>query len=350
MAHLLSTGHLRDEEAARAAQTIERNAKLQAQLINQLLDMSRISTGKLHLDVQPMTFVRVVQAAMNTVQRDADAKQVHVSLSAGDDPGLIEGDAARLQQVVVTLLNNAIRCTAPKGAIMVTVACTDGAAELIVRDTGQGMSAETLLHVFDGFHQGRDLRRDRTGLRVGLAIARHIVEAHGGTIVAQSEGEGTGATFTVRVPVALGSRRPTGVNATVEAADEKYPPLLAGLCALVVEDQPDSRTLLDAVLTRCGMRVLAVDSVQDALHALDRQSIDVIISDIGLQGEDGLTLMRRVRARPAERGGTAPAIAVSAYVDAAARASALEAGYQAYVAKPLAPADVTAAVAALIRR
>jgi CheY-like chemotaxis protein/anti-sigma regulatory factor (Ser/Thr protein kinase) len=292
----------------------------------------------------------VVQAAVEAVQLRADAKQLHLSLAGAEDPRPIEGDAARLQQVVVSLLTNAITFTPPNGSIMVSVGRTDGAEELIVHDTGQGMSAEVLSHIFDGFQQDRESRQHHAGLGLGLALARHVVEAHGGTIVVNSDGEGKGSTVTVRVPLALSRGTSPVANATVGMAQEECPPVLAGLCALVVEDQLDSRTLLDEVLTRCGVRVIAVDSAHDALQMLDSHSIDVIVSDIGLEREDGLALMRRVRERPAERGGTVPAMAVSAYGGAADRARALEAGYQTYVSKPLAPAEVTAAVAALVRR
>jgi signal transduction histidine kinase/CheY-like chemotaxis protein len=348
-AHLLSAGHLSAGQAARAIQTIERNAKAQARLIDDLLDASRIMTGKLELDVHPLTFSSVVTAAVESVQHEADARHVRLMLESTDDPGPIEGDATRLQQVVVKVLANAIKFTPAHGAIMVRVGRTDREAELTVRDTGEGMSAQTLSHILDRSYQGGEPGRTRPGLGLGLALARQIVEAHEGTITAASDGEGKGATLTIRVPFALGRRTAANLKASPASAEDARPPGLAGLCALVVEDQPDSRELLDAMLTRCDVRVCAVDSVRDALVALDTHPVDVIISDIGLEGEDGLTLMRRVRERSPERRGTVPAIAVSAYASAADRTRALEAGYQKHFAKPLDPAEVIAAVAALVR-
>jgi CheY-like chemotaxis protein len=222
---------------------------------------------------------------------------------------------------------------------------TDREAEVTVHDTGESLLPEALSHLFD---PGADSEPPRRGLGLGLAIARHVLEAHGGTLEAASEGEGKGATLTLRVPFARRRRKGTDVPAPL-APEEACSRALAGRCALVVEDQPDSRDFVDVVLAQCGMRVIAVGSVHDALTALDGQPIDVLISDIGLATEDGLTLMRRVRARPPERGGSVPAIAVSAYRGATDRTRALEAGYHTYLAKPLDPADVIAAVAALVR-
>jgi CheY-like chemotaxis protein len=211
------------------------------------------------------------------------------------------------------------------------------------------MSEVAMSHIFDRLDPGGEPGRHRPGLRLGLATARDIVEAHGGTITATSRGEGQGSTVTVRVPFARGRRTAADVSATSAPQEEGCPAELAGVNALVVEDQPDSRELLEAVLVRCGMRVCAVDSVPDALEALDTHPVDIIISDIGLEGEDGLTLMRRVRERPLEKGGSVPAIAVSAYGGPADRARAAEAGYQTYLAKPLNPAAVIAAMAVLLR-
>jgi signal transduction histidine kinase/CheY-like chemotaxis protein len=348
-AHLLATGQLRDDQTTRAGQIIERNAKAQAQLIDDLLDLSRIASGQFTVDRRPLVFSRVVEAAIEIVRPDLDAKHLQLSLSGAEEPGEIEGDVTRLQQVVLNLLANAIKFTPSRGTIAVRVRRTDRGMELTVHDTGQGISPKALAHIFDTFHGHHTPGPHGAGLGVGLAIARHILEAHSGTIVGQSEGEAQGATFTVRLPMALKRPPPRSVNAGPKAAEEECPPVLVGLCALVVEDQPDSRALLDAVLTRCGMRVIAVDSVPDALQALESHPIDVIISDIGLGREDGLTLIRRVRERPSEKGGGVPAIAVSAYGGAADRTRALAAGYQTYVSKPLVPTDVTAAMAALLR-
>jgi CheY-like chemotaxis protein len=272
---------------------------------------------------------------------------VDLSFSSTGDSESIAGDAARLQQAVVKILANAVKFTPANGVITVQ---TDRETALTVRDTGEGLSAEALSHLFDRVYHGGKPGRTRPGLGLGLAIARRIIEAHGGSIAAASSGEGAGATITVRLPFALWRQAAATVSATPASPNEACPPALAGRCALVVEDQPDSRELLDAVLVRSGMRVLAVESVHEALEALDAQPFDVIISDIGLASEDGFTLMRRVRARPAERGGGVPAIAVSAYGGSIGRTRAVEVGYQTYLAKPLDPAEVIAAVAVLLRR
>jgi CheY-like chemotaxis protein/nitrogen-specific signal transduction histidine kinase len=348
-AHLLSAGHLSQEKAAHAIQTIERNARAQAQLIDDLLDASRITAGKLELDVHPLTFSSVVKAAVESVQPEADAKHLHLSLSSADDPELIEGDVVRLRQVVVKVLANAIRFTPVNGVITVSVGHTEREAELKVRYTGEGVSAEALSHLVDRFDHGGEPEWIRPGSGLGLDIAGRIIEAHGGTIAAASEGEASGATLTVRLPFALGRGTGAEVHGAPASANEVCPPALAGRCALVVEDQRDSREFLEAVLTQCGMRVIAVDSVHDALETLDAEPVNVLISDIGLASEDGLTLMRRVRERPPERAGKVPAIAVSAYGGPADRTRALEAGYQKYIVKPLDPAEVIAAVTVLVR-
>jgi PAS domain S-box-containing protein len=348
-AHLLSDGHLRETQAARAIEIIERNAKAQARLIDDLLDASRMVSGALDLDVHVLTVSSVVRTAVESVQSEANAKSVHVVVWDAGDLEPIEGDAARLRRAMVEVLVYAITCTPANGAIAVRLGRTDREAQVTVRDTGDGLSPEALAHLFDRFDPGAKPERPRGGLGLGLAIARHIIEAHGGTIEAASEGEGKGTTLMLRMPFARGRQTGTDLRPTPVSPDEACPPGLAGRCALVVEDQPDSRDFVDAVLEQCGMRVIAVESVHEAVKALDVHSVDVIISDIGLATEDGLTLMRRVRARPPERGGSVPAIAVSAYRGATDRTRAIEAGYQTYLAKPLDPADVIAAVAALLR-
>ena len=344
-AHLLSAGHLSHDKAVHAIETIERNAKAQAQLIDDLLDASRLMTGTLELDVHPLTLSSVVRAAIERVQPEADAKQVHLSLASADDRDRIEGDAVRLRQAVVKLLANAITFTPANGMITVNAEEHEGAAELRVRDTSEGLSAKVLSPALDPSHQGGEPERMGPGL--GLGIARQIIEAHGGTIAAAREGAGPGTIVTVRLPFVPGRPTAAAVHATAPA-NETCSAALVGRCALVVEDHADSQEFLDAVMTHCGMRVIAVDSVHDALEALDAQPVDVIISDIGLATEDGLALMRRVRELSPERGGRVPAIAVSAHGGPADRTRATEAGYQRYIAKPLNPAELITAVTALL--
>ncbi|HWW87963.1 MAG TPA: ATP-binding protein [Vicinamibacterales bacterium] len=345
---LLSTGHLSGDATIRGLQIILRNGKAQAQLIDDLLGVSRIVSGTFELDLQPLNLGSVVKEAVESVRPTARAKRLRLSLSSPDLLPPIEGDGNHLRQVLVKILDNAVQFTPPEGTITVTVGRTHHEAEVTVCDTGKGISSEALPHIFDRLYEGGEPGRHRRGLGLGLAIARHVIEAHRGSIGVDSAGEGKGCAVTLRLPFALDPRTAIGVNITPAAFDEACAPVLAGRRALVVEDQPDWRELLEMVLTRFGVRVFAVGSVQEALEALDRQPIDVIISDIGLEGEDGLALMRYVREHLPDRRRSVPAIAVSAYAGARDRARALEAGFQKHLAKPVDPGEVIAAVAALV--
>jgi PAS domain S-box-containing protein len=344
-ARMLATDQLGGAHAKRAIQIIERNAKAQAQLIEELLDVSRIITGKLQLDARPLMLRAVVNDAVESIAHAAQEKGVDLVVDSVQESGLVEGDPSRMHQVVSNLLSNAVKFTPAGGRVEVQLRRYDQSVELAVRDTGEGMESAELPLIFDRFHQAAQKRGNpRGGLGLGLAIARHIVEAHGGTIRAHSDGLGKGSTVAVELP------RARALPETEESrADLECPATLEGRRVLVVEDKSDSRELLKVVFEGCKMLVVSADSARQALEALDRERFDVIVSDIGLpDGEDGLALMRLVRARHADLGGRTPAIALTAFASGADRRQALAAGYHTHVAKPFEPSDLIAAVASLL--
>ena len=289
---MLATDHLDEIRSKRALEIIERNAKAQAQLIEDLLDVSRIITGKLQLDVRPLMFRKVVNEAVESVAHTAQEKGVELVVDSAEDDGPIDGDAGRMQQVLCNLLSNAVKFTPAGGHVGVQLSRQGEFVNLTVRDTGEGMESSDLPLVFERFHQAAQRgRQTHGGLGLGLAIARHIVEAHGGSIRAQSDGLGKGSTFTVTLPVANGAWQAT----ELDELDLECPASLEGRRVLVVEDKADSRALLETLFEACKMHVVAADSVRSALSAIDRERFDVIVSDIGLpDGEDGLDLMRMV--------------------------------------------------------
>jgi signal transduction histidine kinase len=352
-AQVLRMGKLDPAASARALETIERNARAQAQLIADLLDVSRIITGKLRLDFQPVELRRILDAALDSVRPAAEAKGIRLGVSLGPLASPVLGDADRLQQVVWNLLSNAIKFTPGDGAVEVRLRQNGGSAEVRVSDTGAGIRPDFLPYVFDRFRQAEStITRSHGGLGLGLSIVRHLVELHGGTVEVQSPGEGQGATFSVLLPV-----RPALAEAPalVEAKEAEASPwgrteLLRGVSVLVVEDEEDTRELLITALEQCGAEVIAVSSAAEALERLDERPPDVLVSDLAMPGEDGYALIRKVRARPAERGGRVPAAALTAYARAEDRVRSLAAGFQMHVPKPIDPADLVSMVAALAGR
>jgi signal transduction histidine kinase/CheY-like chemotaxis protein len=328
----------------RGLESIERNARAQARLIEDLLEISRIVTGKLRLQVRDVDLAAIVDIAMDNVRPAAVAKRLELDARIDVRPALTAGDPDRLQQVVWNLLSNAVKFTPADGRVAVHLRQKDGYV-LTVQDTGAGIEPKFLPHVFDAFRQADgSATREHGGLGLGLAIARQLVEAHGGTIKARSEGKDFGATFEVILPSVIG----TGRLATrdVKGADAVDESLLHGINVLVVDDDEDARLLLQMTLSRYGAAVTTAGSARDALAAIDREVPHVVLSDIGMPHEDGYDLLRRLRARPAEQGGAIPAVAVTAYASATDRSSTQAAGYQPHVAKPFEPADV----ARLVRR
>ncbi|HJR08549.1 MAG TPA: PAS domain S-box protein [Pyrinomonadaceae bacterium] len=355
-AHMLRTGQFNSDSAAKAFETIERNARAQAQLIDDLLDVSRIITGKLRIDVRPVDPNSFIEAAIESVRPAAEAKGVRVQKIVDTGVVTVSGDPVRLQQVVWNLLSNAIKFTPRGGRVQVRLERINSHVEIGVSDSGSGIAQEFLPYVFDRFRQA-DQRTTRQygGLGLGLSIVRHLVELHGGTVRAESQGEGQGATFTVLLPVAP-VYHSTGQQVRVHPAARdtlpsyECPDRLDGLRILAVDDEPDTREMLKAGLGQCGADVTVVGSASEALEAMSRAVPDLLISDIGMPDEDGYELIRRVRELPAEGGGKVPAIALTAYARVEDRMQALRAGYQMHVPKPVELAELVAVAASLVRR
>jgi signal transduction histidine kinase/ActR/RegA family two-component response regulator len=350
-ARMLISKELNQERATHGIETIERNASALAHIIDDLLDVSRIVAGTLHLVPYPVDLAGVTQAAVDTVRPLAAAKSIQLQFVP--DPSsteVVSGDAGRLEQVVVNLLSNAIKFTPANGRVDVSIKRAGPNLELVVEDTGEGISPGFLPHVFDRFRQadGATSRR-HTGLGLGLAIVRQLVELHGGTVSADSSGPGKGAKFTVRLPIVT-SPRLRELRSRADD-DRPAPPLerLDGLHVLFVEDSADGRELMSMLIEQAGARVTAVASVREAFEALESLQPDALVSDIGLPDEDGYALIRRLRSREAERGGFVPAVALTGFVRPEDRARVLAAGFQLHVPKPINPAELMAAIAAVAR-
>jgi PAS domain S-box-containing protein len=355
-AHMLRTGQLGGEDAAKALETIERNARAQGQLIDDLLDVSRIITGKLRIDVRPVDPNSFIESAIEAVRPAAEAKGVRVQRIMDTGVVSVSGDPVRLQQVVWNLLSNAIKFTPRGGRVQVRLERVNSHIEIAVSDSGAGIEPEFLPYVFDRFRQAdQRTTRQHGGLGLGLAIARQLVEIHGGSVRAESPGAGQGSTFTVLLPVAPVYHSVSTEGRVHPAARDtlpvyECPERLDGLKVLVVDDEPDTRELLKVGLGQCGAEVTAVGSAAEALKAMTIEVPDLLISDIGMPDEDGYGLIRRVRQMPAENGGKVPAIALTAYARAEDRMQALRAGYQMHVPKPVELAELVAVAASLIQR
>ena len=339
---ILRKGAVDDVTASRGIAAIERNAKAQAQLVEDLLDVSRIISGNLRLDVKPIALTSVIKAAMDSVQPAADAKEIQLQIIVDPAVDNTRGDAARLQQVIWNLLSNSIKFTPKGGDVSVKVERSDSMAEIIVTDTGEGIRREFLPYVFDRFKQADgSISRKHAGLGLGLAIARHLMELHGGTIEADSAGAGLGAAFKVRLP--LGDASTAGTAQVDSAKRHALPglptasesPDLNGIRILVVDDEADAREMLRTVLEQLGADVTTASSARDAIDVLPAWKPNVLVSDIGMPEEDGYVLIKRVRALSSEAGGNIPAIALTGYVRVEERMRALEAGYQMFVPKPV---------------
>ena len=355
-ARLLGSMQLPPERVRQGIATIERNTLALAHIIDDLLDVSRTVAGHFQIEAQPVDLMAVVDAALGAVAPLAEAGKVQLTVSSTLQPGaVVRGDAGRLEQVVWNLLANAVKFTPAGGRVNVFVESHDDQMEIRVVDTGQGISPEFLPHVFERFRQadGATTRR-HSGLGLGLAIVRQLVALHGGTVHAASDGEGRGATFTVRLPLA---RREASAERAVTAgghAAAALPvagvPPLDGLRILVVDDHADGRTLTSLMLTQAGATVQAVATVSDALQAMRTRRPDVLVSDIGLPDEDGYALIRKVREAEADREDRLPALALTGYTRADDRARSLGAGFQAYVSKPVDPAELVAAIVGVTHR
>ncbi|WP_404790102.1 ATP-binding protein [Altericista sp. CCNU0014] len=346
---LLQRQQVRPEKMMATLATIERNAQIQAQLIEDLLDISRIMRGSLTLNPAPLDLRAVVLAAIETVSLAAEAKQIQIETSIETEVGQFWGDTDRLRQVLWNLLSNAVKFTPEAGRVEVILtaagdevpACT----KIIVRDTGKGIAPNALERIFDRFWQEDSTNtRKFGGLGLGLAISRQIVELHGGTLSAVSAGAGQGATFTVRLP--LRAPLPVGIEARSRSVEL---PTLAGLKILVVEDNPDSREFATFVLTEAGAEISAVDSAATALQMIDRNIPDAIVCDIELPEINGYELIRQIRSRSVEEGGTVLAIALTSYAGDYDRKQAISAGFQQHLSKPIQPEQLVNTIFELCR-
>ena len=350
---VLRSRQVPSETMIRALESIERNARAQARLIEDLLEISRIVTGKLRLQMRQADLAAIVSSAVEVVQPAAVAKRIRLIVDLGGRPAVTSGDPDRLQQVVWNLLSNAVKFTPAGGEVHVRLERDNGYV-ITVRDSGVGIDPAFVPYMFERFRQADgSASREHGGLGLGLAIVRQIVEMHGGTVKAYSEGKGTGATFEVRLPSELSEKGfaiPRETPASVLPPPREDAQLLDGINVLVVDDEEDARVLLETTLRGYGANVWTATSVDEALETFERAAPDVLLSDIGMPVQDGYALIHQIRARAASRGGLTPAVALTAYASPTDRLSTLAAGYQAHVAKPFEPEDVATLVRRLARR
>ncbi len=351
-ARMLQSGRLEQGAFIRAVDSIERNARIQVRLIEDILDGSRIITGQLHLETRPVDLIAIVNAALDAVRDAAAAKRVTLTVDLDVAAAHVRGDPERLQQVIWNLANNAIKFTHEGGAVAVALRRAGKDNQLKVMDTGEGISAEFLPHVFERFRQAEGTTARRYGgLGLGLALVRHIVEAHGGAVRAESDGPGRGATFSVTLPVHAVRVGETGADKPARAAGQRFSGDvvdLSGVIVLVVDDEADARDLVTTVLRAQGADVTAASSAAEALALVGTRTFMVMVSDIGMPVTDGYELIGRARALAAERGVHLPAVALTAYSREEDRRRALDAGFQAYVAKPVEPEELLRVVANLV--
>ena len=352
-ADLLLHDEVEPDKQRQAIETIFRNANSQCQLINDLLEVSRIITGKLRLEFVASELHSVIEAAAESIRPTAEAKGVRLQVLLEPNVGLVFGDRERLQQIVWNLLSNGVKFTRKGGLVQITLQKINSHVEIAVNDTGVGIKSDFLPHVFDRFRQADgSTTRIYGGLGLGLAIVRHLVELHGGTAWAESAGENQGSKFTVRLPAMTAHdqtveeefRKPA--IAATEVRD-RQPASLDSLRVLVVDDEFDARSLLSMMLERCGAQVVAVSSAREGLESIENWRPDVLIADIGMPVEDGYGLIRKIRALPRERGGHTPALALTAYARTEDRVRALSEGYQVHLAKPVDRFELAAVVASL---
>jgi signal transduction histidine kinase/ActR/RegA family two-component response regulator len=340
----------RDEKIlAQGLDAIDRNARVQAQLIDDLLDVSRIVSGKLNLDVRPLDIASVARAAINVVQPAADAKSITIDYYAEPGLGAISADSARLHQIIWNLLSNAVKFTPHGGKICLRVDQNESDARVTVKDTGQGIDPEFLPRVFDRFRQAdSSTTRSFGGLGLGLAIVRHLVELHGGTVSAQSDGLNKGAIFTATFPLLADRTVPVAVAHAPEISLMDHS--LDGLRVLLVDDEPEARQIISTVITRTGAEVKTCESAHEALAKLADWQPDVILSDIAMPEQDGYSFIRQLRSLPHDKGGDIPAAALTAYARDVDRRQALAAGYQMHIAKPIGASQLVTMIARLAGR
>jgi PAS domain S-box-containing protein len=354
-ARLLRGGILSGDKAVRGLETLERNASVLTQIVEDVLDISRIVTGKVRLDVQPVDLPLVVHNAIATVQPTADAKGVRFQTIIDPRVGPVSGDPDRLQQVLWNLLSNAVKFTPKKGRVQIRVERVNSHIEITVSDTGIGIQPEFLPHVFERFRQAdAGLTRDTSGLGLGLSIVRHIVEMHGGSVDAASEGEGRGATFRVRLPLMIVHEEDSR-EGREHPRTEKREPLtgltsLAGVRVMAIDDEPDALGLLRAVLEAAGAEVITTSSASAALERVAEVQPDALVVDLGMPQMDGFDFITRLRASDDPTIREIPAAALTAFARSADRTKALQSGFEMHLAKPVEPGELVAAISTLIRR
>ncbi len=350
----LRHGDMNEEMTARALEVIERNAKAQAQIIEDILDVSRIASGKLRLEIKPVHLATIISGAIDSGRLASDAKSIEFFLRLDPDVGLVSGDANRLQQVMSNLLNNAIKFTPSGGRVEVRLERVNSHAQITVSDNGKGIKDEFLPFIFDSFRQAESSStRNYNGLGLGLSIVRNIVEMHGGTIQAQSPGEGRGASFTVSIPLLLSVSPEKAVFDYTERQSGKeagfhVPPEFFGLRILVVDDETDTREMLCAILEQCGAEVQSSSSAKAALEIATQWQPHLLLSDIAMPEEDGYWLISQVRALEQATETHLPAVALTAYVKVEDRVQVLEAGFDMFVPKPVNAIELLTVIASLI--
>ncbi|MDQ3421410.1 MAG: ATP-binding protein, partial [Acidobacteriota bacterium] len=352
---LLRHHHSQALDIGEGLTVIERNARMQAQLVEDLLDMSRIVSGKLRIDVQRVDVAGVIDEAIEAVRPAAEAKGLRIEKVLDTHVGAVRGDPARLQQVVWNLLMNAIKFTPRSGKVQVALERVNSHIEITVADNGEGITPEFLPHVFERFRQADAAStRKHSGLGLGLAIVKSIVEAHGGQVRVKSPGAGRGSTFSVELPLVIAQTSAEDrlrQHPRTTASDTNHPVceerMLQGVSVLVVDDERDARELIRFLLEECHAEVMLAENAAEALEILRRSRPDVLLSDIGMPNQDGYALIRNVRELAASDGGDTPAAALTAFARSEDRRRALLAGYQSHVAKPVEPAELVTVVASL---
>jgi signal transduction histidine kinase/CheY-like chemotaxis protein len=354
-AQLLRRGMTEPEEVSQGLETIERNARVQTQLIEDLLDMSRIISGKIRIDIQRVSPSSFIEEAINTIQPAADAKGIRIEKILDPLAGPVSGDPARLQQVIWNLLSNAVKFTPKGGRVQIVLERVNSHLEIVVADTGQGIEPDFLPYVFDRFRQAdASSTRKYGGLGLGLAIVKQLVELHGGTVRVKSSGPGKGSSFVVALPLTVihgpaDGERLHPKTPSQERADGK-PVRLDGIKVMVVDDQTDAQMLIRRVLEDCGAKVITCSSAAEALPILERERPAVLLSDIGMPEIDGYEFLKKVRALGAERGGAVPAVALTAFARSEDRTRALLSGFMVHVTKPVEPSELAATVASVAGR
>jgi PAS domain S-box-containing protein len=354
---ILSSHSVDQETAAQALDTIDRNAKLQARLIDDMLDVSRIISGKLRLDAQPVDLTGVINSAVDTLRPAAEAKSIRMYVTLDFGTGTVLGDPVRLQQVVWNLVSNAVKFVPRGGSVRITLRRVNSHVEIVVSDSGPGIAEDFLPYVFDRFRQGNSTpSKSFAGLGLGLSIVKHLVELHGGTVSATNSDEGEGAIFTICLPVMAVSQ---SLSQMVERARDSSassahlsfdsPPDLRGVKVLAIDDEPDARMLLAALFEQCGADIETAASVSEAVNALETYKADVIVSDIGLPGEDGYSLIHKIRAGETAADKDIPAVALTAFARTEDRFQALAAGFNMHVPKPVEPAELALVISRLVK-